>query len=86
MQSPLVERLGLCATKETAQNTLQGKRYNDEGVAEDTNEVLKYLMYKEGTEGKFRSKPLDVMECQVGWKNVKERTSSSMKSGAYFGH
>ena len=58
MQSPLVERLGLCATEETARYILQGKQYDDNVIDVDTNEILKYLRYKEGTEERFRPKPL----------------------------
>ena len=38
MQSPLVERLGLCSTTDTAQSIVMGEDYNDEGVNEDTKE------------------------------------------------
>ena len=46
IQSPLVERLGLCATKETVQKIPEGNQYNDEDVKEYTKEVLKYLALK----------------------------------------
>ena len=42
-------------------------------------------MYKNGTEKYFKPTPLTVKEYQAGWEKVKERTSSSMRSGTHFG-
>ena len=86
MSSPLVERLGLSATKETAHNVLHGYYFNEEGIEDTTIEVLKYLEFKEGTKQIFKPKPLNVPECKIGWGKAKERTSSSMRNGTHFGH
>ena len=86
MQSPLIERLGLCATTETAVDILMGNAYNEDGIDESTKEVLKFLAMKEGMRKHFMPKSLEVAECQSGWKKVRERTCSSMKNGVHFGH
>ena len=83
---PLMERLGLSATKETALNMLHGSQYNDEGIDKTTKEVLKYLALKEGTKDLFKPKPLNVPECKIGWGKANGRTASSMRNGTHFGH
>ena len=86
MQSPLVERLGLSATTETALHILDGEDYDAEGLEDSTKEVLQYLALKKNTKQFFTPKPLDVAECQADWRKATERTCSSMKNGVHFGH
>ena len=86
MKSPLIERLGSCGTGKMAVDLLEGEELNCEGVEESTAEVLKYLILKEAREEAMRPTPLNVEECQQGWKKAVERTSSAMKHGTHFGH
>ena len=81
-----MERLGLNATNEIAKKITEGTAYNDDGIDTKTREVLKYLALKEGSKRFFEPRPLDIKECQEGWKKVTERTSSSMRHGTHFGH
>ena len=86
MMSPLKERLGDYGTGKIVHDILLGNEIELEGVDESTKEVLKYLALKDGNRQINNPKPLMVEECQQGWKNSKERTSSAMKHGTHFGH
>ena len=86
MMSPLKERLGSCGTGDLANALIHGDYTNLDGVDGATQEVLKYLQLKEGSNNIFIPKALDVDECKVGWKKAKERTSSAMQMGTHFGH
>ena len=91
MRSPLKEFLGAYGTSDNSSRIVQGELLHlDSGtidqVDNSTLEVLKYLAMKGGRSDHFTPKPLDVVECQQGWKKATERTSSSMRIGTHFGH